>query len=146
MGTRNQKTKLRELVTTVVSFANTQGGHIYLGIDDECGLPGINQELQKWSKQDLSEESVNRYCGALTNCIRGKVIGDVYIFVSHASIDGVVIVVVNVSQSPAKPATVMGDNLFYVRAGANNKQLPPDQWESVLGVREGGIASSYNAN
>jgi predicted HTH transcriptional regulator len=48
------------------------------------------------------------------------------------------IVVVDVSPSPTKPATVKGDNLLYVRAGANNKQVSLDQWETVLSRRDCG--------
>lgn len=131
MGSKTKKTKFRELVTTVVAFANTQGGRIYIGIDDECGVSGVAQELQQWAKAEL-EEAADRYRGALTSRIRDQVIGDVAMRVSHVVVDDGVVVIVDVSQSPLKPASVRADNIFYVRAGASNKQLPPDQWESVL--------------
>ncbi len=133
IGPKDQKTKLRQVVTTVVAFANTQGGCIYIGIDDECGLAGIGEALQRWSKKELNEDVANHYCRALTARLRDQLIGDIPMRVSHVTVNGALIVVVEVSKSPEKPAMVKDDNILYVRAGANNKQLPPDQWQSVLG-------------
>lgn len=138
IGTRDKRTKLRELVTTVVAFANTQGGRIYLGIDNECGLAGIGEALQKWSKKEISADVADHYCRALTARLRDHLIGDIPMRVSQVTIHGTLIVVVDVSQSPAKPATVKDDNILYVRAGSNNRQLPPDQWKVILNVQDDG--------
>jgi hypothetical protein len=133
IGPKDQKTKLRQVVTTVVAFANTQGGCIYIGIDDDCGLAGIGEALRKSAKKELSEDVASHYCRTLTARLRDQLIGDIPMRISHVTVNGALVVVVEVSQSPAKPAMVKDDNSFYVRAGANNKQLPPDQWQSVLG-------------
>ncbi len=133
IGPKVQKTKLRQLVTTVVAFANTQGGRIYIGIDNECGLAGIAEALQKSAEKEVSEDVASHYCRALTARLRDQLIGDIPMRISHVTVNGALIIVVEVSQSPAKPAMVKDDNSFYVRAGSNNKQLPPDQWQSVLG-------------
>jgi hypothetical protein len=133
IGSKDQKTKLRQLVTTVVAFANTQGGCIYIGIDNECGLAGIAEALQKSAKKEVSEDVASHYCRTLTARLRDQLIGDIPMRISHVTVNGALVVVVEVSQSPARPAMVKDDNVFYVRAGANNKQLPPDQWQSVLG-------------
>jgi hypothetical protein len=126
MGSKTKKTKLREVVTTVVAFANTQGGRPYIGIDDQCGLCGIDHGLQRWAKATIGEDSVERYRGALTSSIRGELDGDVPMVVSHTFVDGTPIVIVDVEQASRKPVMVRGDNLFYVRSGASNRQLPPD--------------------
>lgn len=47
LGSSSEKTKLREVVTTVVAFANTEGGHIYLGVEDDCTMSGIDEGIQK---------------------------------------------------------------------------------------------------
>jgi hypothetical protein len=133
IGPKDQKTKLRQLVTTVVAFANTQGGRIYIGIDNDCGLAGIAEALQKSAKKEVKEDVANHYCRALTARLRDQLIGDIPMRISHVTVNGALIVVVEVSQSPTKPAMVKDDNILYVRAGANNRQLPPDQWQSVLG-------------
>jgi hypothetical protein len=138
IGSKDRKTKFRELVTTVVAFANTQGGCIYIGIDDECGLEGISDALQESVKKEVSEDVIDHYCRALTARLRDHLIGDVPMLVSHVTVNGVLIVVVQVPQSPTKPAMVKDDNILYVRAGSNNRQLPPDQWQSVLGSESSG--------
>jgi predicted HTH transcriptional regulator len=142
MGTKSKKTKLRELVTTVVAFANKQGGRIYIGIDDECDVSGINPELQQWAKAEVDEESIERYRGALTNKIKDKIEGDASVRVSYTAYDDLLVFIVDVEQSTMKPVKVRGDNTFYVRTGASNQQLPPEQWESVLGgnIPKGGLS------
>jgi hypothetical protein len=45
IGSKNNRTKFGEVVKTVVSFANTQGGRIYIGISDACAVAGIRTEL-----------------------------------------------------------------------------------------------------
>jgi hypothetical protein len=132
IGSRDQKTKLRQLVTTVVAFANTQGGRIYIGIDNECRLQGISDALQKWSKTDVCDEVADHYCRTLTARLRDHLIGDFHMRISQVTVNSALIIVVEVSPSPSKPAMVKDDNILYVRAGSNNKQLPPDQWQSVL--------------
>lgn len=135
MGTKSKKTKLRELVTTIVAFANTNGGRVYIGVDDECGLAGIKPELEQWAQAKVSDDALNRYRGMLTSKIRDQLIGDVSLSVSYTFVDDAAVIVVDVSQSAAKPVAVRGDNLFYVRAGASNMQVPPNHWESVLGQK-----------
>jgi predicted HTH transcriptional regulator len=114
-----------------------QGGRVYIGIDDECGICGVGQELQRWAEAAVSDDSIERYRGAVTSNIRDQLDGDVQMRVSYTFVDGMPVFIVDVEQSPAKPVMVRGDNIFYVRAGASNRQLPPDQWKSVLG----GVAS-----
>jgi hypothetical protein len=133
MGPKDKKTKFREVVTTTVAFANTQGGCIYLGVDDECTLSGVTDELRKWVKGDVTEEVTRRYCGALTSRLKDQILGDVPLRVSHVTVNGALVIVIEVSSSPARPVRIRDDNLFYVRAGASNKQLPPEAWESFLG-------------
>jgi hypothetical protein len=145
IGPKNRKTKLRELVTTIVAFANTQGGRIYIGIDDECGLSSIGPDLQRWAKAEVSEDVAERYRGALTGKIRNQVIGDLPMRVSHTLVDDALVVIIDVSQSAAKPVVVRDDNLLYVRAGASNKQLSPNQWESVLAGKDSEGLFPYGA-
>ena len=141
LGPKSRKTKFRELATTVVAFANTQGGCIYIGIDDECTPCGIGEPLAKWANADVNEEIALRYCRVLTARLRDNLTGAIPLRVSHVFIDGIPIVLVDVSASPAKPVAVTGDNILYVRAGASNRQLPPDQWPRYFGALQSDAAS-----
>jgi hypothetical protein len=42
--------KAMELVETAVSFANAQGGRIYVGVDDHGAILGCDDGLRKWKK------------------------------------------------------------------------------------------------
>lgn len=132
LGSVSQKTKLREVVTTVVAFANTSGGHIYLGIDDDCTVTGIDQDLQKWAKSGVDDVVVSRYLGALKNRIKEAVHGEVALHVAHKVISDALVVVIEVPPAPIKPISLQQDQYLYVRTGASNRKLPPDQWKSVL--------------
>jgi hypothetical protein len=145
MGNKTTKTKFRELITTIVAFANTQGGRIYIGVDDDCDISGVTPELERWAKAQVSEDVISRYRGVLTGRIRDQIIGDVPMNVLSGYIADDLVLIVEVSESASKPAMVRGDNIFYVRAGASNKQLPPDQWQSVLGLNNSNAALLLNS-
>lgn len=132
LGSASQKTKLREVVTTAVAFANTEGGHIYLGVDDDCSVAGIDQDFQQWARSSIDEAVVNRYLGALKNRIKGAIHGEVTLNLASQVIDGMLVVVIEVAPASIKPVSLQQDQYFYVRTGASNRKLPPDQWMSVL--------------
>jgi hypothetical protein len=47
--------KLDEIKRTAIAFANTNGGTIYFGIEDDCRIVGIEQRLQVRAKSDQRE-------------------------------------------------------------------------------------------
>jgi hypothetical protein len=127
-----QKTKLHEIITTVVAFSNTAGGNIYLGIDDDCSITGIDRKLGEWAKSAIDESTVNRYIGALRSKIKDALNGEVTLRLSSTSIDGALVVAIEVPEAASKPITIRQDNYLYARIGASNRKVPPDQWKAVL--------------
>ncbi|AXW32864.1 hypothetical protein CJO88_05660 [Ralstonia solanacearum] len=132
LGSVSNRTKLREVVTTVVAFANTAGGHIYLGVDDNCTVDGVDQGLQIWAKCTVDGEVVDRYLGALKNRIKEAVHGEVTLHLESQVVNDARVVVIEVAPASIKPVSLQQDQYFYVRTGASNRKLPPDQWKSVL--------------
>lgn len=128
----HQKTKLGEVIVTAVAFANTKGGHIYVGVDDDCVVTGIDQELQAWAKESINESVINRYLGALKSTIKDLVHGEITLRLSYVEIDGALVVVIEVSPAQTKPVSRQQDRYLYVRTGANNQKAPPEQWRSIL--------------
>jgi hypothetical protein len=128
----SKKTKLDEIVRTVAAFANTAGGHIYLGIEDDCSITGIDNKLNEWAKSAIDESVINRYLGALRSEITGRLNEEVTLELSYARIDGVLVAIIEVPLALRKPVSIRQDNHLYARRGANNRQVPPDQWESIL--------------
>lgn len=132
LNSGGQKTKLREIVTTVVAFANTDGGHIYLGIDDDCSATGIDQKLCEWASAPVDASIISRYLGELKSKLKDLVHGEVTLRLSHAQIDGVLVVILEVPPAGIKPVAIQQDNYLYTRTGASNRKVPPDQWRNVL--------------
>jgi hypothetical protein len=127
-----QKSKLGEIVITVAAFANTGGGNIYLGIDDDCSISGIDRKLGEWAKSEIDDSVIDRYLGELRSKIKDVVIGEVTLRLSCTAIDGVLVATIEVPPATNKPITIRQDNYLYARMGASNRKVPPDQWMAIL--------------
>lgn len=132
LTSNNQRTKLHEIVVTVAAFSNTAGGHLYLGITDDCELVGIDQKIAEWIKGPVDDAAIKRYLGALKSRIKDAVHGDIALRLDHVRIDSVLIVVIEVGSAVNKPITVKNDHYLYARTGASSRKVPPEQWKDVL--------------
>lgn len=101
----------------VVAFANTEGGTIYIGIDDRGHEVGI---------QNL-DESYTR----LTNIIRDTILPDITVFTRYELLKNNIIKI-TVSEGSAKPYFLKKNGLkpsgVYVRQGASSAQAT---WEQI---------------
>lgn len=127
-----QKTKLHEVITTVVAFANTAGGSVYLGIDDDCSLSGIDRQLSAWAQGPADDANLARYIGALKASIKDQVQGEVSLTVCSVQLDGALILAIDVAPAVAKPVIIRQDYYLYARKGASNRRIPPDEWQATL--------------
>jgi hypothetical protein len=127
-----QKTKLLEIIIAAVAFANTEGGYIYLGVEDDCSISGIDEQLRVWTKGPLDEANITRYLGALKNRIKESIYGEVTLRLSHTELDGALVVAIEVPQASQMPVAVNQDRHLYVRAGASCQKAPPELWRSIL--------------
>ena len=128
----DRKTKLHEVVRTVVAFANTDGGRIYLGVDDDCSVSGVNSKLVQWAKGHVDQQTIDRYLGALKSRIKGLVQGEVGLSLIAVEVDDVLVVAIEVAPATARPISMAQDYHLYVRTGASNRKVPPEQWRDVL--------------
>jgi Putative DNA-binding domain len=126
-----KKTKLLEVIKTVVAFVNTDGGWIFLGIDDDCVLIGIDEKLRIYAKESEAN-AIDSYCGALKSKIKARIDGEADIVISHDLVDNKILVLIEVRKSKSGPICVDQDHHFYVRRGASNRKLLPREWESTL--------------
>lgn len=131
-GQKSQKTKLHEVLATVVAFANTSGGTVYLGIDDDCVVTGIAQQFGEWAQGPLDDGNLQRYAREFKTIIKDRVHGEVNLQVSPVQIDGMHIVAIEVAPAAIKPLALRQDNYLYVRKGASNQKVSPTEWRSVL--------------
>ena len=119
---------LEDLYKEVIAFANTDGGVIYIGIDDQGNLTGI----------DDVDETYTR----LTNGIRDAIQPDVTMFVRYALQDSKVIRIA-VSEGSYKPYYLKSKGLkptgVYVRQGASSVQASPDQIRRMIKDSDGDV-------
>ena len=117
---------IEDLYREVIAFANSNGGVIYIGIDDQGNLTGI----------DNVDETYTR----ITNGIRDAIAPDVTMFVRYILQDNKVIQI-EVGEGSYKPYYLkskgMKPNGVYVRHGASSVQASPDQIRKMIKESDG---------
>ena len=117
---------LEDLYKEVIAFANTDGGVIYIGIDNEGNLTGI----------DDVDETYTR----LTNGIRDAIAPDVTMFVRYVLQDNKVIRI-EVGEGSYKPYYLKAKGIkptgVYVRQGASSVQASHDQIRRMIKESDG---------
>ena len=112
----------------VIAFANTDGGILYIGIDDQGNRIGI--------------ENVDETYTRLTNGIRDAIAPDVTMFVRYVLQDNNV-VQIEVGEGSYKPYYLkskgMKPNGVYVRQGASSVQASPDQIRRMIKDSDGDV-------
>lgn len=115
-----------EIYKEVIAFANTDGGTIYLGIDDKGNLVGI----------DDVDETYTR----LTNGIRDAIAPDVTMFIRYVLQDNNVIQI-EVGEGSSKPYYLKAKDIkptgVYVRQGTSSVQASPEQIRQMIKKSDG---------
>jgi len=117
-----------DIYKEVIAFANTEGGVIYLGIDDKGNLIGI----------DNVDETYTR----LTNGIRDAIAPDVTMFVRYVLQDNKVIQI-EVGEGSYKPYYLKAKGMkpagVYVRQGTSSVQASPEQIRRMIKESDGDV-------
>lgn len=112
---------IEDLYREVIAFANTEGGVIYVGIDDQGNVTGI----------DHVDETYTR----ITNGIRDAIAPDVTIFVRYVLQENKVIRI-EVGEGSNKPYFLKNKGMkpsgVYVRQGASSVQASFDQIRKMI--------------
>ena len=124
--------KLKEIYKTVVAFANTQGGRIFLGIDDDCGLLGIDERLKIWAEAEPSQAECERYLGVIRGRICDVVLGDPVLLFMQIVVDGCRFAIIEVSPAKEKPISIRQDKSLYIRRGSSNSKASPEEWKAII--------------
>ncbi len=117
-----------EIYKEVIAFANTDGGTIYVGIDDNGNAVGLT---------DVDDEYTR-----ITNGIRDAIQPDVTMFVKYTIQDNKV-VKITVSEGANKPYYLRGKGLkpsgVYVRQGASSVQSSAEQIRRMIRDTDGDV-------
>ncbi len=125
---------LEDLYKEVIAFANTDGGTIYIGIDDQGNVTGI----------DNMDDTYTR----VTNGIRDAISPDVTIFVRYTLQENQVICI-KVGTGSYKPYYLKAKGLkptgVFVRQGASSVPASPEQIRQMIKGSDGDVYESMRA-
>ncbi len=117
-----------EIYKEVIAFANTGGGTIYIGIDDNGNPVGINNVDDTYTR--------------ITNSIRDLILPDVTMFIKYTLQDNMIIKI-TVSEGSSKPYYLKAKGLkpsgVYVRQGASSVQASSEQIRQMIKVSDGDV-------
>ena len=123
-----------DIYKEVIAFANTDGGVIYIGIDDKGNLTGIDNVDETYTRP--------------TNGIRDAIAPDVTMFVRYVLQDNKVIQI-EVGEGSYKPYYLkskgMKPNGIYVRQGASSVQASPAQIRKMIKDSDGDVFEEMRA-
>lgn len=123
-----------DIKKTIVAFANSEGGTVYIGIDDDgpvCGVSDIDATMLR-----------------VTSAIRDTVRPDVMMFVdcNYIDIEGKHVVAVSVQRGTARPYYLQGKGIrpegVYVRQGSSTV---PASDAAILSMIKETSGDSYEA-
>ncbi|MBQ8418006.1 MAG: putative DNA binding domain-containing protein [Phascolarctobacterium sp.] len=117
-----------DLYKEVIAFANTMGGTIYVGIDDNGNVVGVNN----------IDETSNR----ITNGIRDSIHPDITMFVKYTLQEDSVIRI-NVSEGTYKPYYLKSKGLkptgVFIRQGTSIAPASPEQIRQMIKNTDGDV-------
>lgn len=115
-----------EIYKEVIAFANTDGGVLYIGIDNNGNAVGLDNVDDEYTR--------------ITNGIRDAILPDVTIFVKYA-IQGNKVVRITISEGTNKPYYLRSKGLkpsgVYVRQGTSSVQASSDQIRQMIKESDG---------
>lgn len=127
--TENIEFKVKEtedLYKEVIAFANTDGGTVYIGIDDMGNVVGLDNVDETYTK--------------ITNGVRDAILPDVTIFVKYTLRDDKVIKI-TVGEGSSKPYFLKSKGIkpsgVYVRQGASSVQATYEQIRTMIKSADG---------
>lgn len=116
------------LYREVIAFANTNGGIIYVGIDDDGNVVGLDNVDEEYTR--------------ITNGIRDAIMPDVTMFVKY-TIQENCVVKITVSEGSYKPYYLKSKGLkpngVFVRQGTSSVSASPEQIRAMIKVSDGDV-------
>ncbi len=100
-----------EVIVSLVAFANTKGGEVFIGISDNGATKGVN----------IGQETIQKWINEIKSKTASAIIPDVEIIEEH----GKTIVVFKIQEYPIKPVSLKGK--CYKRVGNSNHLMSVEE-------------------
>ena len=117
-----------DIYKEVIAFANTDGGIIYIGMDDNGNVVGLNDVDDVYTR--------------ITNGIRDAIQPDVTVFIKYVLQDGNVIRI-EVGEGSYKPYYLKSKGIkpagVFIRQGASSVQASPEQIRQMIKLTDGDV-------
>lgn len=107
----------KSALKTIVAFLNSEGGDLLIGVDDSGVIKGVNEEVNKYYKND------DKYLLNFKNHIKTKIGEGFYPLIDYSLIAINGTPVLHVSCSASTTPCFLEDNEFYVRSGPSTDAL-----------------------
>jgi len=101
----------KEVIASVVAFANAQGGKVFIGVNDDGQIVGV----------DIQQESLQNWINQIKLSTTPSVIPDI----SIETISGCTLVVIDVKEYPIKPISFK--NRYYMRRANSNHLMSMEE-------------------
>ncbi|MEA3228928.1 MAG: putative DNA binding domain-containing protein, partial [Campylobacterota bacterium] len=101
----------KELIESVVAFANARGGKIFIGVTDSSEIVGV----------DVNNESIQSYINQIKQNTQPSIIVDIYEY----NLQNKIILIVDVKEYPLKPISYK--NRYYKRVKNSNHIMSLDE-------------------
>lgn len=108
-----KKTAVKE----ICAFANSEGGNLIIGVDDDGKVTGLERDLKLIDDKDSFEVQLDNEISARIS----KSFASIYTRVKFEEIDGKEVCIVSVEPTP-EPVYFEEDD-FYIRSGSNSRTL-----------------------
>ncbi len=106
-----KKNFMKEVIETVVAFANNRGGQILIGVDDRGNIKGVS----------VGKETTKNWINEISMAIEPKITISMY----AENVNGKTVVVVEVPEAPIKPIGIKGR--CFRRSATSNKPMTPSE-------------------
>lgn len=102
---------------TVAAFLNSDGGDLFVGVDDDGNVTGVNAELEKFYKNE------DKYLLNFKNQVKSKIGEAFYPLIDYQLINIDELLVLHVSCGASTTPCFIDDKDFYVRSGPSTDKL-----------------------
>ncbi len=121
----NQNSKFDQVIRTVCAFSNTQGGHLFIGVNDNAEVVDITTNLRK----DYNCETnlaIDSYIADIKKRLKENITIDGCFTVSCETVFSKPVVIISVERVD-DINTVRGERTAYVRKGSSSMKMLPEE-------------------